>query len=502
MRNLMAGLVLASLCTPHSPALRAQAGAVLTSNGVSASAPREAVTRHEITLEGEHIAYTATVADDIIPAPDGHPGAAVVTIAYTRDGVTDPAQRPVMFLFNGGPGASSSPLHMSALGPVVRLSDNSSDRSAASLADNPDSPLGAFDLVFIDPVSTGFSRALAGVDPKPWYDGRRDAIEVGRVITDWLRSHARLASPRFLAGESYGAIRAGLILRYCPDLKFDGVVLVSGPGRDASGPNAGYVASLPWMAAGAYFHGKIEHDGRSVEQVVEETRRFAHGPYARALAQGKSLSVDERHSVAEQMAALTGLPAELIEKENLRVSANTYMFNLLKDRGLRTGLLDVRSTSPLVANAAGAIDDPSLGVVKPAANSSKVPTAAEVGAVASPGVGKYLREVLKFPSEDPYIGVNFKVNIAWTYDKGPDTAQLLAQRMRRDPQLRLYACSGFYDYNGGGDGSGFIRAGVPAARLTYVAYPGGHQVYDDAANRARFSADLRKFVRGEPDAAR
>ena len=498
MRRLIAGVTLAALCCSQVPPARSQAGATLTSNGVSASAPRQAVTQHEITLDAQHVTYTATAADDIITGGNGQPGAAVVTIAYARDGVSDPAPRPVMFLFNGGPGASSSPLHMSALGPVIRTSSGG-DRSAAALADNPDSPLGAFDLVFIDPVSTGFSRVLPGVDPKQWYDGRRDALEVGRVIEDWLRRNGRLASPRFLAGESYGAIRAGLILKYCPDLRFDGVILISGPGSDVSGRNATYIASLPWMAAGAYFHGKIERSGRSVEQVVEEARRFARTEYAQALKQGKTLPAAERRAVAERMAAFIGLPAELIEKDDLRISANTYMFNLLKDRGLRTGLLDVRSTSPLVANAAGAIDDPSLGVVKPAANSGRVPTAAEVGAVASPGVARYITEMLKFPSEDPYIGVNFQVNVAWHYDTGPGTAQLLAQRMRSDPKLRLFVASGLYDFNGGGDGSGFVRDGVPQARMTYIAYPGGHQVYDDAANRARFSADLRRFVSGGAD---
>jgi carboxypeptidase C (cathepsin A) len=498
MRNRLLAMIVAAACCAPSLCLP-QAGATLTSNGVSASAPRKAVTHHEITIGGQRVAYTATVADDILPGADGKPGAAAVTIAYTRDGTAEAAQRPVMFLFNGGPGASSSPLHMSALGPVLRVSSGSSDRSAATVADNSDSPLDAFDLVFIDPVSTGFSRALAGVDPKQWYGGRSDAIEVGRMIDDWLRVNNRTASPRFLAGESYGANRAGLILKYCPQLKFDGVILISGGERSLSGLGSQYVDTLPVMAAGAYFHGRIDHGGRTVEQVVEEARHFARTAYAEALAKGKALPAGDRHRVAQRMASLIGLPVELIEKEDLRISANTYMFNLLKDRNLRTGLLDVRTTSPLVANAAGAIDDPALGVVKPSANTSKPPTPEAVGAVASPGVAKYLREQLQFPSDDPYIGVNFKVNVAWKYDrKSGSTGALIAQRMRSDPAMRLFAASGFYDLNGGGDGSGFVHDGVPADRLTFVAFPGGHQVYDDDANRARFAAKLRTFVHAEP----
>ena len=496
MAKPMAMVLLAAWCGLAAPATWAQAGATLTSNGVSASMPRKAVTRHEITIAGRRVAYTATAADDIIAGGDGRPGAAIVTIAYTRDGSTDPAQRPVMFLFNGGPGASSSPLHMSALGPVRRVSGEKADRSSSAFTANGDSPIDSFDLVFIDPVSTGFSRVLPGIDPRQWYSGRRDAIEVGRVVEDWLEANGRSASPRFLAGESYGTTRAGLILKYCPELKFAGVVLISGGEQDASGPDARYIDSLPPMAAGAYFHDRIDRTGRTVEAVVEQARRFGRGEYAAALAQGKSLEPAERHQVAQQLSFLIGLPAALIEQQDLRISDNTYMFNLLRDRGLRTGLLDVRTTAPLLANAAGAIDDPALGVVKPSAHTTKRPTPQAVGAVGSPAVAKYLREQLGFKSDDPYIGVNFTANVAWKYDrKSGSTATLVARRMRTDSAMRLLAVAGFYDLNGGGDGSGFVRAGVPGGRLSFIAFPGGHEVYDDDANRAHFAAALRAFVR-------
>jgi carboxypeptidase C (cathepsin A) len=482
------------LCLAIAPLTGAQSGATISSKGISATAPRTAITDHEITIGGQRIEYTASVADDIVNGADGKPGAAIVTIAYIRKAVANEAQRPVMFLFNGGPGASSSPLHMSALGPVRRIATGAADRSSATFGENPDSPIDGFDLVFIDPVSTGFSRALPGVDPKQWYDGKRDAIEVGQVIADWLRVHHRNDSPRFLTGESYGTTRVGLILKYCPQLHFDGVILVSGGGRENSGPNALYVDSVASMAAGAYFYGKIDQGGRTVQQVVDQARQFARTSYARALARGKSLPGAERHRIARELSAYIGLPAPLIEAHHLRISLNVYMFNLLKDRGLRTGLLDVRATSALVANAAGAIDDPALGVVKPQAHTSAKPTAAAVGAVASPAVGQYLREVLKFPSDDPYIGVNFSANVAWKYDKSRDMASLIAARMRDDPRMRLLAVSGFYDLAGGDDERGFVHAGVPARRLTFVQFAAGHEVYADEANRARFAAELRKFV--------
>jgi carboxypeptidase C (cathepsin A) len=478
-------------------AAAAQSGATLTSEGISADSPRKSVTQHHIRVNGGDFDYTAIVADDIIPGVDTKPGAAVVTIAYVRHG-TDATQRPVMFLFNGGPGASSSPLHMSALGPARRLASTSSDRNSSTHTDNADSPLDVVDLVFIDPVSTGFSRALPGVDPKQWYDGRSDAVEVGRVIEDWLRANHRESSPLFLAGESYGTTRAGLILKYCPQLHFLGVLLISGGDHSVSGPDAHYIETVPPMAAGAYFHDKAAHNGRTLEQVVAAARRFARTQYAQALAKGTSLSSASRQQVAAQLASFIGLPEAFVESHDLRISTNDYMFTLLKDQSLRTGLLDVRSTSPLMKNAAGAIDDPALGVVAPSATSSKAPTPEEVGAVASPGVAAYLRDQLKFPSQDPYIGVNFTANVAWTYDENGDTAALVAQRMRQDSRMRLLVASGLFDMATAGDGSGFVQAGVPAKRMTFVSLPGGHEVYGDETTHARFGVAVRSFVQGRP----
>jgi carboxypeptidase C (cathepsin A) len=474
----------------------AQSGAVLTSEGISADAPRKSVTEHHIQINGRKLVYTAIVADDIIPAADGEPGAAIVTTAYVVKGAN--GRRPVMFLFNGGPGASSSPLHMSALGPVRRLAGVASDRSASSMVDNVDSPLDTADLVFVDPVSTGFSRALPGVDPKQWYNGKGDALEVCRVIDDWLDANHRTSSPRFLAGESYGTTRASLILKYCPQLHFSGVLLISGGERTAAGPDAPFIESVPPMAAGAYFHRKVDRNGRSLEQFVAQARQFASGDYADALAKGQSLSPADRHHVADQLASFIGLPDTFVEAHDLRISTNDYMFNLLQDHGLRTGLLDVRSTSPLMKNASGAIDDPALGVVTPAANSNKAPTPEEVGAVSSPGVAQYLRDQLKFPSQDPYIGVNFTANVAWTWDNDRDTSALVAQRMRSDSGMRLFVASGLFDLATTGDGSGFTHAGVPAGRLTFVSLPGGHEVYGDDATHARFGAAVRSFLRATP----
>jgi carboxypeptidase C (cathepsin A) len=434
--------------------------------------PRTAVTKHVVHIGGEAIPYTATVAEDIIKDNQGEPGAAVITIAYSRDGITDRARRPVMFIFNGGPGASSSPLHMSGIGPVLRA--NTKDRISTGLIENTTTPLDVVDLVFIDPVSTGFSRALPGVDPKQWYNGPRDALEVATVIDDWLKLHHREDSPLFLCGESYGAVRAGLIVKYVPQLKFAGVLLVSG-GSIAAGPNAGDINRVGAMAAGAWYHNKVERRGLTVQQFYAEAMEFARGDYAGALARGARFPVEERHRVAHRLSTYIGLPEDLIESNDLKIDSKIYMFNLLKDRGLRTGALDTRVTAELKPNADGFIDDPALGVVAPATGAA-TPTAASVGPVVSPAVGRYISENLQFASTEPYYGVNFTAKSQWNFST-PDgehedsTLAILVRAMKADLHLKLFVVSGLYDLQGPDIGA-FAQAGVPADRLTIDPFPG------------------------------
>jgi carboxypeptidase C (cathepsin A) len=494
MKAAFFGLVLL-VGTPATNTQSNQAAPSQPSRLSMARPPRVAITGHVVHVNGEAIAYTATVADDIIKDNKGEPGAAVVTIAYTRNGVGDLVDRPVMFVFNGGPGASSSPLHMSGLGPVLRADPK--DRTSMQLVENPTTPLDATDLVFIDPVSTGFSRALPGVDSTQWYNGKGDALEVATVIIDWLKLQHRERSPLFLCGESYGTTRAGLIVKYAPELKFNGVLLVSG-GSGSSGPNAGHINSVGTMAAGAWYHNKVDRHGLTVQQFYAAAMEFARGEYADALAQGTSLPAPERRRVSQKLSTYIGLPVDLIESKDLKIDGNTYMFNLLKDRGLRTGGLDTRATSELKPNAAGGIDDPSLGVVAPVSGGA-VPTAASVGPVVSPAVGRYISEDLKFPSTDPYYGVNFTANSQWVFsptegDRDGSTAAIMARAMKADLKLKLFAVSGIYDL-GSSDGEGFRENGVPEDRLTLDSFPGPHEVYDGTDNRTTFDNDVRNFIR-------
>ena len=251
-----------------TPRILAAAAMLLASEAHGQGAPRIAITHHVGHFNGQTTPYTATVAETFVSDAKGAPAASVITIAYTREGVTDPATRPVLFCFNGGPGASSSPTHTQALGPMVRGDQNLGDQSGGGFHENTSSPLDAVDLVFIDPVGTGFSRPLPGVDAKPFYSVSGDAREVKEVMEAWLKANHREASPRFMLGESYGTNRAAAIVKGFQDFRLDGVMLVAlaagAPGREMP-----YVTALPTMAAGAWHHQKIERKGRSVRTGVQ-----------------------------------------------------------------------------------------------------------------------------------------------------------------------------------------------------------------------------------------
>ncbi len=459
---------------------------------------RVAKTAQQGQFNGQTVAYTATVAEYAVAAePSAQPGANIVTIAYTRN-VKDRIKRPVLFIYNGGPGASSSPLHLSALGPLRNPPKEAGPE--AGLRPNPLSPLDAIDLVFIDPVGTGFSRPYPGVDPKGFYSRTGDAVAVGSAIRQWLKANGREASPRFMIGESYGTTRAAMVLKAVPDLKFDGVALVALVG-DTDGREMPYVASLPTMAAGAWYHEKIDRRGRTVQQHFDDALAFARGDYVSALIQGASLPADQRRRLAERLSQLVGLPVELIESKNLRLSKNDFMFNLLKDQTLRTGLLDVRVTAPLEPGQDGAIDDPALGVVPkrsgPApAGGAKPPSPASLGVIPNARLTRYLTQDLKFPAEGAYASLSFLVNAAWNHEGGKDANVYVGEAMQADPKLRLFWAAGLYDLTTPAYTGRYTldQDGIPADRLTAIYFDGPHGVYDGDANLEKFNAALRAFI--------
>ena len=445
--------------------------------------PAKAVTHHTGVFDGESLGYTTTVEQTILPDAKGAPAASMVTIAYTRDGIADESARPVMFVFNGGPGASSSPLHMHALGPK-RIVEAATDNV---LADNPDSILDAADIVFIDPVGTGLSRPLPGVDGQPYWTVSGDAASVAAFIRGWLKEYHREASPHFLCGESYGASRAAEIVHAATDIKFDGVLLLSMVGSSGDGDLA-FMLMYPSFATTAAFHGKADGHGRTPQQIFDDAARFARTDYVTALIQGDTLPEGDKQKIAKRMSAMIGLPADYIAAKNLRVTKYDYVLQLLKDRGQTNGQIDSRVTGA-VAKFVGQKpphDDPSM------ADSPKGRSNSEI-------IQEYLTHDLGFTTSETYKSLNLEINAQWKFDDGENwksPAALVGEALKTRPGTRVFWSGGLYDLATPLFGGIYTldHSGIPDNRLTIAKFPTGHMVYEGDENLARFTKAVRAFV--------
>ena len=454
--------------------------------------PLVSVTEHAGTYRGVAITYSATVAETFIPGKDGTPAGSMVTTTYLRTGIENASARPVLFGFNGGPGASSTPLHLSALGPRRWVEKN----GEREMGDNPFSPLPDVDLVFIDPIGTGFSRPLPGRDGQQFWSVGSDADSVAFFIRDWLRKHGRESSPRILCGESYGTARAAQIIAAHPDLRFDGVILISMMGgmenRDLS-----LVMEFPTYAATAAFHGKVEAGSRTPEQIFDEALIFARDEYLPALVQGAKFPADEKARMAAEMAKRIGLPETFILANDLRIEPRDFMLGVLADRGLRTGQIDARVTGKLeeYAGQTPPGDDPSMSSPKAA------PGSAMPKPEARSATQVYFNEELKYPDTAKYIALNIPgVNANFKFDlERPlkDPVGLIGEAMRERPQLRLFWAAGLYDITTPLFAGKYTleHSGAPADRLTIAAFPTGHMVYEGDENLDRFIGAFLKFVK-------
>jgi len=465
--------------------------------------PSIAVTKQTGTFGGQSVAYTTIVEENILKGADSVPNAFLVTIAYVRDGVSDQAKRPVAFVFNGGPGASSSPLHFNGIGPRV------ADRGA--VVNNPHSILDAVDLVFVDPVGTGFSRPYTTEIGRQFYwNLNGDAASVKEVVARWLKTHRRETSPRYLIGESYGATRIAAILRNHKDLKFDGVVLISALGGNPPQPYVTYARNLPSMAVSAWYHEKVPRAGRSVGQMWNEAVAFATNEYTAALARGDSLPADEKNRVAERLSSFTGLPTEFILEKKLRLSPQDWLMNILKEKGLRVSNQDTRATGPLVLTAEqAAASSPAEGLGGTRIGTAMrapalVPGSPEAAATAaaertlSP-LENYLRSDLQFKTPEAYRSLNLDINSFWSFNGiGTfDPAPGVAEGMRANQSMRMFWIQGYYDLNTPAYAAlaSYEQAGLTGERVAGMMAPGPHTAFATDETKQLLSAALRKWIR-------
>lgn len=452
-----------------------------------------ATSHHVIHAGTAMIPYVATWFSMPLKDAAGVPQATISATSYVRDDVSNRGERPVMFGFNGGPGASSSPLHFGILGP--RRYGETDAQGKTTFVDNQETLLDVADLVLIDPVGTGFSRELRPDGGRAYWNPQGDAKAVEQFIRDWLRENGRGGSPVYIVGESYGGYRLAEMAKDIADLNVAGLVLVS-PGTDMSGDtDQQFVFPLPSMAATAYAHGKSQTGDGSVEQVFEDARAFAQGDYVVGLQQGSELPSQDRDRLAQRMAKFIGLPATSIAAANLRVDTQDFLEQLLP--GKVVGRIDTRVAAPkpegpLVVGRPKAADDPALHM-----GASNL--------IKSARVRDYLRHEIGVKTDLDYISLTLDVNFAWDWNSGSrkledrlhnlNATPNLASLMKARPATRLLLLSGYYDlatpvlYQR----YALTHSGVPLERTRMVAFAAGHTVYEGDA-RQQVSKELHDFV--------
>jgi carboxypeptidase C (cathepsin A) len=436
----------------------------------------------------------------LLKLEDGTPKASVFYIAYTKDDVSDTAKRPVTFTFNGGPGSASIWLHLGAFGPRrVEMGDAGALLPPPyKLVDNESSLLDLTDLVFIDPVSTGYSRPVPGENANQYHGIQQDVESVGDFIRLYATRNKRWTSPKFLAGESYGTTRAAGLSGYLQQrygMYLNGIILISSilnfqTAEFDTGNDLPYILYLPTYTAIAWYHKKLPADLQSggVKNAVDESRNFAAHEYTDALMSGDNLPAARKKEIAAKLSRLTGLSAEYVERSNLRIEIQRFDKELLKDQRRTVGRLDGRFIG-IDEDAAGARPDydPSLAAI--------------VGPYTAT-FHDYVRGDLKFESDLFYEYLTGRVR-PWSYEpyenRYVNVAETLRSAMTQNPFLRVFVGKGYYDL-----ATPFYAAEYTfdhlslddslRGHLSGGYYEAGHMMYVHLPSLVKLKADLAQFM--------
>ncbi len=470
------------------------------------------VTHHSIRIGGRELRYSVTCGTVVLReeaekdgAAEGHkPRATVFFVAYALEGVRDLGQRPITFSFNGGPGSSSVWLHLGLLGPKrVEMGDAGFlTPPPYRLIDNPHTLLQESDLVFIDPVGTGYSRMLEGEKVKEYHGFKRDLESVGEFIRLYTTRYGRWLSPKYLIGESYGTTRAAGLAGYLQErhgMYLNGLMLVSSvlefstlrfnPGNDLP-----HILYLPSFAATAWYHRKLpaELQKKPLARLLTEVEAFAAGEYTLALMQGSRLPANERQHIAQRLAGYTGLSEAYVQACNLRLEIFRFTKELLRAERKTVGRLDSRFTGT-DRDAAGA-------------HFEYDPSYAAIQGPYTAVLNHYVRQELGFQSDLPYeILSDLYQN--WSYKEFENqylnVAETLRKAMSMNPALRVYVGSGYFDlatpYFATDYTLSHLGLEPPLQENIEVHYyPAGHMMYVHLPSLAKQAADLRTFIRKEP----
>ena len=455
------------------------------------------ITHHQITLNGKTLNYTATTGRLPLKRPDGKIEGEMFFVAYTLDG-QDAGKRPLTFAFNGGPGSASVWLHMGALGPkrVVLQSNGFMPAAPYRLEENPDTLLDRSDIVMVDAMATGFSRAANAELTKKFLGVKGDVQAFGEFIRLYLSRYERWSSPLFLLGESYGTTRAAGVAGYLADhgITFNGVTLLSmavdfqtlewNKSNDLP-----YFLLVPTFNMIAGYHHKLPADlSQDMAKTREEVVRWSISDYALALAKGDALTPEEHRKIVEQLARYIGLRPEVVEQHNLRIDVPTFTHELLLDQKLVTGRLDGRFTSP-----------------SPDGERFYDPTGSAILPPYTSAFNNYLRTELNYQIDMPYRVFAYDEPVFQKWDWGnaeegfPSTAGGLRGAMIKNPYMKVLVMEGYYDL-----ATPFAAANWTMDHLnldakyresiSYATYNSGHMVYVDRAEHDKMKKDLVEFM--------
>ncbi|MDR3581295.1 MAG: peptidase S10 [Oryzomonas sp.] len=454
------------------------------------------VTRHAIAIKGKELAYTVTAGKLPIQNDAGETEAQVFFVAYTASNPSRDVKRPLLFIFNGGPGAAAVWLHLGAVGPrIVRmLPDGRMPPPPFSLEDNDTTWLEWADLVFIDPVGTGYSRATKADLTKKFTAVDGDVDSMGRFIRLYLGRYERWGGPLFLAGESYGAFRAAGLSEYLLEhgIALNGIVLISSVmnlqtlGFD-NGNDLPYALFLPSYTATAWYHGKLAPQFQAdLDKTLAQAESWAATEYTAALVQGDSLPAAKRREVAGKLAEFTGLDAAFIANNNLRIDSRSFVRELLRDRQQMVGFMDSRFTAPDLEPSNHHGFDPTVTTIRPPYTDA---------------FNHYIRTELGYKSDLEYFVLGGGIG-HWDWEAKnsyADTSDNLRNSFAKNPYMKLFVAMGLFDLATPHFSSIYTlnHLGLTPALQKSISirrYRAGHMVYLDSTSRGELNRDVKQFV--------
>lgn len=461
--------------------------------------PKETLseTFHEVTINGQLVKYKA-IAGNLILRDDTNcdPKASVFFVSYTREGVKDTAQRPVTFCFNGGPGSSAIWLHLGVLGPKrVELTEQGDAIPPYRLIENEFSILDVTDLVFIDPVSTGYSRAIPPGEAKRFHGVEEDIKSIAEFIRLYVTKFDRWESPKFLAGESYGTTRAAGLAGYLHDhyyLSLNGLILVSSVLDFQSinftvGNDLPYLLFLPSYTATAWYHKRLDPDlQRNLLTTLKQVREFVVNDYALALFKGSLLSPGDRKAIIERLVRFTGLSYDYIDRSNLRIDMMRFAKELLRDQRKTVGRFDSRFKG---------VDGDAV-----AENFEYDPSVNALFGAFTATLNNYLRTELKWDQENHY---RVLANVhPWDYSVATNqyfnVSDVLRSVMTKNPYLRVFVANGYYDLATPFFGTEYTFNHLNldpsfASHVKMEYYEAGHMMYIHHPSLVKMKQDLDRF---------